>query len=202
MCALPDYQSRPSAAVPVIFVDSGPVFSSPALVLSIPLLFLPGMNRQVPLEESHDSPSHNHLDGKVTRREQLSPSGHFLGQHPSPRSDWGIACLGLGSRWPPNGRQFSLLLYLPRDGIYRYQRSQATRAATPPQRLHQWKHGRSLIDGIYCLDGLGFPISLYSSHFHCLILVIISMYLFGFGKLAAHHDLGHSTLISKAIQYN
>ena len=69
-------------------------------------------------------------------------------------------------------------------GIYRCQRSQATRAATPPQRLHQWKHGRSLIGGIYCLDGLGFPISLYSSHFHCLILVIISMYLFGFGKLA------------------
>jgi len=95
-----------------------------------------------------------------------------------------MTCLGLGSRWPSNGRQFSLLLYLPQGGIYRCQRSQAIRAAKPPQRLCQWKQGRSLIDGIDCLDGLGFPISLYSSHFHCLLLVIISTYLFGFGKLA------------------
>jgi len=101
-----------------------------------------------------------------------------------PRSDWGIACLGLGSRWPPNGRQFSLLLYLPQGVIYWCQRSQATWAARPPQRVHQWKHGRSLIDGIDFLDRLGFPISLYSSHLHCLIFVIISMYLFGFRKLA------------------
>ena len=69
-------------------------------------------------------------------------------------------------------------------GIYWCQRSQATRAATPPHRLRQWKHGRWLIGGIDFLDGFGFPISLYSSDFHCLILVIISMYLFGFGKLA------------------
>ena len=68
-------------------------------------------------------------------------------------------------------------------GIYRCQRSQATRAATPPQRLRQWNHGRSLIDGIVCLDGFGFPLYLYSSDFRCLILVIISMYLFGFGKI-------------------
>jgi len=34
------------------------------------------------------------------------------------------------------------------------------------------------------LDGFGFLISLDSPDFHSLILVIISMYLFGFEKLA------------------
>ena len=46
--------------------------------------------------------------------------------------------------------------------IYRCQRSQATRAATLPQRLHNWKNRRSWLDGIDCLDGLYFPIYLYS----------------------------------------
>jgi len=74
---------------------------------------------------------------------------------------------------------------LPQGGIYRWQRSQVTRAATFPQRLRQWTYGKRLIDGMDCLDGFGFL-------FHCTtdlvfisrILVTISMYLFGFGKLA------------------
>ena len=33
------------------------------------------------------------------------------------------------------------------------------------------------------MDGFGFSISLYSLDFHYLILVIISMYSFGFGEL-------------------
>ena len=41
-------------------------------------------------------------------------------------------------------------------GIYRCQRSQATRAATSPHRLRQWKNGRRLIDGMDHFDGLGF----------------------------------------------
>ena len=147
------------------------------------------MRSHFALEESNNSPSHNHLLGKGARPEQLSPAEHFQGHYASPRSDWGIACLGLGSRWPPNGRQFSLLLYLSQGGIYRCQRSQATRAATPPQCLRQWKNRRSLLDGIDCLDGLGFSMFQYSSYFHSLILVIISMYLFGFGKLVDVHRM-------------
>jgi len=54
-----------------------------------------------------------------------------------------IACLGLGSRWPPNGRQLCPLLnHLPQYGIYRCQRSQATRAAAfppPPPTVETWK---------------------------------------------------------------
>jgi len=68
-------------------------------------------------------------------------------------------------------------------GIYRCQRSCATRAARLPHRLRQWKFRTRLIDGIYHLNGFGFLTSLYSSGFYSFILVIISMYLFGFEKL-------------------
>ena len=54
---------------------------------------------------------------------------------------------------------------------------------SPTACLRPWTHKRGLIDGIDRLDSFGFLISLYSSGFHSLILVIISMYLFGFEKL-------------------
>jgi len=69
-------------------------------------------------------------------------------------------------------------------GISRCQRSCATRAATFPHRLPHWKYWTRLIDGIYHLNGFSFLTSLYSSGFYSFILVIISMYLFGFEKLA------------------
>jgi len=73
-------------------------------------------------------------------------------------------------------------------GIYRCQRSCATRAAILPHRLRQWKYRTRLIDGIYHLNGFGFLSSLYSSGFYSFILVIISMYLFGFEKLGHFCD--------------
>ena len=102
-----------------------------------------------------------------TQPETISLSEHSLGQHGGLKGDGRIACLGLGSRWPPNGRQFGQLLHLPPGGIYRCQRSLATRAAASPQRLRQWKHGRSSMEGIDCLDDFDFLISLYSQ---CFIL--------------------------------
>ena len=69
-------------------------------------------------------------------------------------------------------------------GNYRCQRSCATRVVTLPHRLRQWKYRTRLIDGIYHLNGFSFLTSLYSSGFYSFILVIISMYLFDFAKLA------------------
>ena len=58
---------------------------------------------------------------------------YYLGLHTSSRRAGNIACLGLGSRWSPNGRPLGQLLDdLPHVGLYRYQRSQATRAAASP----------------------------------------------------------------------
>jgi len=109
-------------------------------------------------------------------------TGRGLGR--SSRPVWKIARLGLGSRWLPNSRQFSPVLdHLPQGGIYRCQRSQATRGASPRHCLPQWKHERRLINGIDCVNGFGFLISLYSYDFHYLIFVIISMYLVDFGEL-------------------
>ena len=105
-------------------------------------------------------------------------SKHSQELHASSRPDQRIARLGLGCRWPPNGRQFSQLLHLPQGGIYRCQRSPATRAAASPQRLRQWKDGRWLKDGIALSDGLGFSYFFVLSVFHSLILVLISMHLF------------------------
>jgi len=106
------------------------------------------------------------------------------GSHTSFAPEGQIACLELGSRWPPNGRQLGQLHNpLHPYGIYRCQQSFATRAARLPHRLRQWKFRTRLIDGIYHLNGFGFLTSLYSSRFYSFILVIISMYLFGFEKL-------------------
>ena len=92
-------------------------------------------------------------------------SEHFLRRHRGLKGDGRIAGLELGRCWPPNGRQFGKLLDLPRGGIYPCQQSPATRAVAYPQCLRQWKHGRSLMEGIYCLDDFGFLISLYSQYF-------------------------------------
>jgi len=106
------------------------------------------------------------------------------GWHTSFAPEGQITCLELGSLWPPNGRQLGQLHnHLPLYGIYRCQRSCATRAAALPHRLRQWKYRTRLIDGIYHLYYFSFLTSLYSSGFYSFILVIISMYLFGFEKL-------------------
>ena len=84
-------------------------------------------------------------------------------------------------------------------GIYRCQRSHATRAATIPHRLRQWKYRTRLIDGIYHLNGSGFLTSLYSSGFYSFILVIISMYLFGFEKLVSYYMCGGRSRISSQV---
>ena len=70
-------------------------------------------------------------------------------------------------------------------GIYPWQWSQVTRAATFPQFLHQWIYGKELIDGIVCLNGFCFLF--FCVHWvHILACWLLSQcfVFFGFGKLA------------------
>ena len=114
---------------------------------------------------------------------------HFRELCTTSRPEGPIACLGLGSRWPPNGRQFSQPLdYLPHGGIYWCQRSQATRVVTSPHRLRQWKHGRRLIDGMDHLNSLGFLLLCTYQISFSLVLSYLNI-LFGFGKLVQKYWL-------------
>ena len=79
----------------------------------------------------------------------MSLSEDSLAQHTSLRAEEQIACLGLGSRWPPNGRQLGRCLHsLPPCGMYRCPRSQATRAAIShpmPPPVETFKEGWSML---------------------------------------------------------
>ena len=73
-------------------------------------------------------------------------------------------------------------------GIYRCQRSQATRAATRPHHLRQWNQRRGSIDRLDRLDSFGFLISLYSSGFHYLIRYLLNVF-FWLCKIGSKHLL-------------
>jgi len=75
----------------------------------------------------------------------------------------------------------SLTVSRCRLGIYRCHDLKQQGQRHLPHYLRQRTHGRRLTDGI---DQMVLVFLLFCTHhFHSLILVIISMYLFGFGKL-------------------